>query len=109
QSQKRHALPEGEAHDEGQLARQRLGMPAAKSDGRNHPRVMTAGMAPITTLGAPRCAANAGRMVDCDAKAKPTRNSAKSAPSATALCRTLRRASPASSARRIDEDTGKPL
>lgn len=83
--------------------------PAAKSDGRNHPSVITAGMAPITTLGAPRCAANAGRMVDCEAKANPTRNSAKSAPSATALCRTLRRASAASSATRIDEDTGMPL
>jgi hypothetical protein len=29
-------------------------------------------MAPITTFGAPNDAANAGRIVDCEAKASPT-------------------------------------
>jgi len=50
--------------------------PAANRDGRNQPSVMTAGMAPMTTLGAPRWAANAGRIVDWDANASPTTNSA---------------------------------
>ena len=47
---------------------------AMKSWGRNQPSVMTAGIAPITTLGAPSHAANAGRIVVCEAKARPTMN-----------------------------------
>jgi hypothetical protein len=47
--------------------------PAANSEGRNHPSVMTAGIAPMTTLGAPSQAANAGRIVACEANARPTR------------------------------------
>jgi hypothetical protein len=48
--------------------------PAAKSDGRNQPSVITAGMAPMTTFGAPSHAAKAGRIVACEANASPTRN-----------------------------------
>ena len=62
---------------------------AMKSWGKNQPSVMTAGMAPITTLGAPSHAANAGRMVVCEAKARPTMNRPWSRPRA----RTLRRRS----------------
>src|SRR5438132_1566901 len=49
---------------------------AANRHGRNQPIVITAGIAPITTLGAPSHAANAGRMVDGEAKASATMNSA---------------------------------
>jgi hypothetical protein len=48
--------------------------PAANSDGKNQPSVITAGIAPITTLGAPSQAANAGRMVTCPANDSPTWN-----------------------------------
>ena len=50
--------------------------PAANSEGMNQPSVITAGIAPITTFGAPRYAAKAGRIVDCDANASPTTKSA---------------------------------
>ena len=46
--------------------------PAANSDGRNQPSVITAGMAPMATFGAPSQAANAGRIVDCEANVSPT-------------------------------------
>jgi hypothetical protein len=44
-----------------------------KSGGRNQPSVITAGMAPMTTFGAPSDAANAGRTVDGDANDMATR------------------------------------
>src|SRR4026207_1124810 len=53
--------------------------------------VMRAGMAPITTLGAPRGAAKAGRMVDCPANESATMKKPKSIPSASRLWRRLRR------------------
>jgi len=49
--------------------------PAAGSEGRSQPTVITAGIAPTTTLGAPRWAANAGRIVVCEANERPTTNS----------------------------------
>ena len=59
--------------------------PAANSEGKNHPVVITAGMAPITAFGAPRYTANAGRTVVAEANERPIMNSEKSAPSATTL------------------------
>ncbi len=50
--------------------------PAANSEGKYHPAVMTAGIAPISTLDAPRCWANAGRIVRWEASPRPTRKSA---------------------------------
>ena len=50
--------------------------PAVKSEGRNQPSVITAGIAPIATLGAPRWAANAGRIVDWEANERPIRKRA---------------------------------
>ena len=49
--------------------------PAVKSAGRSHPAAITAGIAPMTTFGAPRWAANAGRIVVCEANDRPTMNS----------------------------------
>ena len=43
---------------------------AAKRHGKNQPSVITAGIAPITTLGAPSHAANAGRIVDGETNAR---------------------------------------
>ena len=48
--------------------------PAANSDGRNQPSVITAGMAPMRTFGAPSQAAKAGRIVDWEAKVSATMN-----------------------------------
>ena len=48
--------------------------PAANSEGRNQPSVITAGMAPMRTLGAPSQAAKAGRMVDWEANVSATMN-----------------------------------
>jgi hypothetical protein len=50
--------------------------PAAKREGRNHPAVITAGIAPMTRFGAPRCAAKAGRTVAWEANENPTRKRA---------------------------------
>ena len=48
--------------------------PAANSEGRNQPSVITAGMAPMRTLGAPSQTAKAGRMVDWEANVSATMN-----------------------------------
>src|SRR5262249_43354807 len=62
--------------------------PATKSDGQNQPRVMTAGMAPMTTFEAPRSAAKAGRIVDVELTDSPLMNREKSAPRARKVWRT---------------------
>ena len=49
---------------------------AAKRHGRNQPSVITAGIAPITMLGAPSHAAKAGKIVVGDTNASATMNSA---------------------------------
>lgn len=71
--------------------------PAVNSAGRNHPSVMTAGIAPIRTWEAPRCWAKAGRIVACDANERPMRKRARSPRSATMLWCTSRRRDPAGS------------
>ena len=48
---------------------------AAKSGGRNQPTVITAGIAPISTVDAPSDAANAGSTVAADMNASPTMKS----------------------------------
>ncbi len=58
----------------GSLRSSRSVWAAAKSGGRNHPTVMTAGMAPMITVDAPSEAAKAGKTVAEDTKASPTMN-----------------------------------
>ena len=71
---------------------------------------MTAGMAPITTLGAPRCAANAGQDGRLRREGQPHEKQRKVRAERDGVdAGHCAGRSPASSARRIDEDTGKPL
>ena len=55
----------------GSLRGRRSVCAAVKSGGRNHPTVITAGMAPISTVDAPSDAANAGSTVADDMKVRP--------------------------------------
>src|SRR5262249_49532466 len=59
--------------------------PAANRDGKNQPVVIRAGIAPITTFGAPRYTANAGTTVVADANDSPIMKGERSAPSARTL------------------------